>query len=201
MKSSDSEYDTCDSDEGDKGEDNITVQYRIIKLPNQKNIMIEKELYDNIQAMPHVLKHRLYIRTMREYWKDQGISHVSRVPVWYASAVKQQQLLFDATCKNIHFMHLPCNTLPENKTYIPGCQCEYCLHQVDPLEKKKILECQCKGDYFSEMIPYTESKWNDDIEIINYRSNGSPIYGLPVFDPDYDLLDKTPSTFSEYDDY
>ena len=199
MESSDSEFDTCDSDEDDK--EYITVQYRVVKLPNKKNIIIEKELYDNIQAMPHVLKHRLYIRTMREYWKDQGISHVSRVPLWYASAVKQQQLLFDATCNNIHFLHLPCNTLPENKTYIPGCQCDYCLHKVDPLEKLKALECQYKGDYFSEMIPYTDSKWNDDIEIINYRSDGLPIYGLPIFNPDYELIQDTPFTFSAYDDY
>ena len=200
MDSSDSEFDTCDSDEDDK--DYITVQYRVVKLPNQKNIMIEKELYDNIQAMPHVLKHRLYIRTMPEYWKDQGISHVSRVPLWYASAVKQQQLLFDATCKNIHFLHLPCNTLPEYKTYIVGCQCDYCLYHAHPIEKKRKQRLNREGFlYFYDTVPYTDSIWNDKIEIINYNSHGSPIYGLPVFNPDYELLDKTPAKFSEYDDY
>ena len=27
---------------------------------------------------------------------------------------------------NVHILHLDCNTLPENKEYIMGCQCEYC---------------------------------------------------------------------------
>ena len=27
---------------------------------------------------------------------------------------------------NVHFLHLEFNTLPENKQWIPGCQCEYC---------------------------------------------------------------------------
>ena len=93
--------------------------------------MFEKLLlYMTIFGYVYVLKHRLYILSMREYWKDQGISHISRIPLWYASAVKQQQLLF-ITCKNIHFMHLPCNTLTMHNIY-PGCQCDYCLHCWTP---------------------------------------------------------------------
>ena len=184
MDSSDSDFDTCDSDE----EESITIQYRVIKLPNQKNILVEKELYDNIQLLPTVLKHRLYIRTMREYWKDQGISMISRVPSWRYSAIKQEILLFEARHKNIHFLHLPCNTLPEYKTYIIGCQCNYCLYRAHPIEKKRKQRLNREGFfYFYKTVPYTDSIWNDKIEIINYDINGSPIYGLPVFNPDYEL--------------
>ena len=63
------------------------------------------------------------------------------------------------------------------------------------------LKSYCKGDAFIEIIPYTDSNWNDDIEIINYRSDGLPIYGLPIFNPDYELIQDTPFTFSAYDDY
>ena len=205
METSDSEFDTCDSDEGLDEKEYITVQYRVIKLPNLKNILIEKELYDSIQSLPHVLKHRLYIRTMREYWKDQGISHISRVPIWYEYAVKQDKLLFDARVKNIHFLHLPCNTLPEYKNYIIGCQCDFCLYNVHPIEKMKQLQLNKEGFlYFYKTVPITDSVWNDRIEVINYDNHGSPIYGLPVFNPDYELMEdelKEGELTEEFDDY
>jgi len=129
------EYDTCDSDE-DKN-NCISKKYVVIQLLSQKKILIDKELYENIQDLPTVLKHRLYIRTMREYWKDQGISIVSRVPSWYYRSVEIDKMLFEARNKNIHFMHLPCNTLPQYKSYIVGCQCDYCLYHAHPIEKKR----------------------------------------------------------------
>ena len=180
------EYDTCDSDE-DKN-NCISKKYVVIQLLSQKKILIDKELYENIQDLPTVLKHRLYIRTMREYWKDQGISIVSRVPSWYYRSVEIDKMLFEARNKNIHFMHLPCNTLPQYKSYIVGCQCDYCLYHAHPIEKKRKQRLNREGFlYFYNTVPYTDSIWNDKIEIINYNSHGSPIYGLPVFNPDYDL--------------
>ena len=181
MEISDSDYDTCDSDE-DKNEYTI-VQYRVLNLSNH-SILINKELYDNIQSLPRELRHRLYIRTMREYWKDQGISMVSRVPSWRASAIKQEILLFEARHKNIHFLHLPCNTLPEYKTYIVGCQCDYCKYMVNPLEKLRKQRLNSEGFlYFYKTVPFTESIWNDKIEEI-----GDNVFGLPIFNPDYDSI-------------
>ncbi len=185
MDLSDSEYDTCDSDE--EKNTYITKQYRVIQLPNQKKIMIDKELYDNIQELPTILKHRIYIRTMREYWKDQGISHISRVPVWRASAIKQERLLFEARHKNIHFLHLPCNIRPEYKKYIIGCQCDYCKYRAHPIDKKRELDKNSSSFlYFYQTVPITDSIWNDRIEIINHDNNGYPIFGLPVFNPNYE---------------
>ena len=181
MEISDSDYDTCDSDE-DKNEYTI-VQYRVLNLSDH-SILINKELYDNIQSLPRELRHRLYIRTMREYWKDQGISMISRVPSWRASAIKQETLLFDARHKNIHFLHLPCNTLPEYKTYIIGCQCNYCLYRAHPIEKIRKQRLNSESFlYFYKTVPNTESNWNDRIEQINDN-----VFGLPIFNPDYDSI-------------
>lgn len=171
----------------DNPDDYITKQYRLIKL-YEKVFLIDKELYDNIQSLPRDIKHRLYIRTMREYWKDQGISMISRVPSWRSSAIKQEILLFEARHKNIHFLHLPCNTLPEYKTYIVGCQCDYCKYKVNPLEKlRKIRQNTEDIFYFMNNVPQTDSIWNDKIEEIGEDKDGIPMYGLPVFNPDYEI--------------
>ena len=45
---------------------------------------------------------------------------------WYDRHIKIQQLHWEARAKNIHALHLPFNTLPQNKKWIPGCQCETC---------------------------------------------------------------------------
>jgi hypothetical protein len=161
----------------DSTEGQITITYLM------KDYVVNQELYELIQSLPTHLRHLLYIQTMRLYWRDY-IPLTSRVPSWYSHAIQQQQLLFDARYKNIHFLHLPCNTLPQYKQYIIGCQCEFCLYRVHPLEKMKQLQLNKEGFlYFYQSMPYTESEWNDRIEIINYEN---PIYGLPIFNPNYE---------------
>ena len=45
----------------------------------------------------------------------------------------------DMVINNIHFLHLDFNTLPENKKYILGCQCKYCINYPRD-EKDKLYE-------------------------------------------------------------
>ena len=84
-----------------------------------------EKIDDNIQQLPTQLRNKIYIMSMRNYWRKY-IPLTAQVPSWYEHAISQKKMLFDAMQENIHFMHLPCNTLEENKKYILGCQCSYC---------------------------------------------------------------------------
>ena len=46
--------------------------------------------------------------------------------------------------KNIHFLHLPCNTLESYKEYIPGCQCKFCQTKIKELYHKLKEEVKYK---------------------------------------------------------
>ena len=147
----------------------------------------------NIEQLPKYLQYRIYVIAMRLYWRGYTPLY-SKVPSWYYSDIKQQSMLLRARLHNIHFLHLPCNTLPSMKKYIIGCQCPYCLYEVDPLHKQEELyKSRMDRFYFYKTIPYASvGKWNQRYEIIGQFPD-DVIYGLPYFNPDYEeYLDETP---------
>ena len=83
------------------------------------------ELISHISGLPRDLKMKLYICSMRNFWKNY-VPLTAQIPSWRSHHLAVQKELFDSRLQNIHFMHLSYNTLPENKTWIPGCQCEFC---------------------------------------------------------------------------
>ena len=152
-----------------------------------KEYDITKELYNNINSLPYYIRNKLYIIAMRNYWRSYTPLY-SKIPSWYYSSIKQEKLLLDARLNNIHFLHLPCNTLEENKKYIPGCQCDYCLHNVH-LTTKLLYQSLISISYihFHQLVPSTDSNWNDMYEVFypeDYMTG--PIIGLPIFNPNYD---------------
>jgi hypothetical protein len=104
--------------------------------------------------------------------------------------MKQQKALFDARQQNIHFLHLPCNTLPDNKTYIVGCQCNTC--KTDLTRDEIIQKQKDDGFYFSDTIVNTETLWNDPAEYIITDNQDFNMYEelYPVFDPGYDFRER-----------
>ena len=155
-----------------------------------------KYILMNINKLPQMLKNKIYILFMRQYWRNT-VPITSKSPTWYTHAVKQEKLLYEARKDNIHFLHLPCNTLPENKKYIVGCQCFHCTHAVDPVHKliqlKKQAVCSL---HFNRTVPNTDSKWNEPYEYyFNHNTNPiSVITGMPIFNPDYEI------EYLDYDD-
>jgi len=93
----------------------------IVKHMN-KYFELDKQLYKRINQLPPQLRNYLYIWCMKLFWRE-FIPVTAKIPMWNNRANYQRNLLFQARQHNIHFMHLPCNTLPENKQYIIGCQC------------------------------------------------------------------------------
>jgi hypothetical protein len=154
----------------------------------------------NIKQLPPNLRNYLYIWCMKLFWRNY-IPLTAKIPSWYNSYVIQQNNLLQARLKNIHFLHLPCNTLEENKNYILGCQCSYCknygIHNEGNVDiMKHILrqhynhEYLSNSGYFNKCVPYTESIWNNLHEYIEYIDNIEFNYkkGMSVFNPGYDIL-------------
>uniref|UniRef100_A0A6C0CFV1 Uncharacterized protein n=1 Tax=viral metagenome TaxID=1070528 RepID=A0A6C0CFV1_9ZZZZ len=155
---------------------------KVVKISFNKLLFIDQELYDNIDALPNILKYRIYIMKVREFWKNY-VPLTAQIPLWYPRYSKQTNLLLDCQLKNIHFSHLPCNTLESNKKYICGCQCPYCS-EFD--EDFKMITCINNTVLNIKDIPCTESKWNND-GVFN------PLYDLANYKR---LIDYEPLYFS-----
>ena len=157
----------------------------------------------NLKQLPIPLRNKLFILCMRNFWRTY-IPLTAIPPSWYASAVKQQQLLFNAKLDNIHFMHLPCNTLEENKTYIVGCQCSYCINGKNNSGNRYICENikqYYDDNYYYESVPYSGEGVNDIVNIIEYEYE--ELIGLQNYNPNYvtrktlqDIIHGSPIKFS-----
>ena len=155
---------------------------KVVKLSFNKLLFIDQELYDNIDALPNILKYRIYIMKVREFWRNY-VPLTAQIPPWYESYSKQKELLLNAQINNIHFLHLPCNTLESNKKYICGCQCSYCS-EFD--EGFKMITCINNTILNKKDRPNTDSRWNNN-EVFN------PLYDLANYKR---LIEYEPLNFS-----
>ena len=64
---------------------------KVVKLSFRKLLFIDEELYDNINTLPNILKHRIYIIKMRDFWKNY-IPLTAQIPPWYEGYIKQNPL-------------------------------------------------------------------------------------------------------------
>ena len=117
---------------------------------------------------------------MKKYWKDRLLNNDTFLPLYVKYNQKlisyQRNVLFN----NIHFLHLDCNTLPENKKYILGCQCDYCISYPQSTKRDiyntvngdiyKFLDTiNCTGDELGNgVIPFN---YSEDPEYISYVNN------------------------------
>ena len=178
--------------------------FRRLKWPIKRYVFLNSELMldYNISQLPPNLKYRIYIRCMREFWKNY-VPLTAKPPTWYYHAVEQQAMLLMGIQLNIHFMHLPCNTLEKNKKYIIGCQCKSCLKSDD--RRTELIKHERNPNYYVSTQLKTYSKWNDEIE--HFDIGGNIVKGLFIFDPDIDvyetLEDKIngPPIYFEQDNY
>jgi hypothetical protein len=97
-----------------------------------------------------------------------------------------QRQLWEARLKNIHFLHLPMNIIPENKEWIMGCQCDFCISTPVPSQYGKaarVIDHIDNINYFSDTVPQESiGYWNS-----HYYLVGNPIDGTShmtkIFDP------------------
>ena len=152
----------------------------------------------NIKQLPPNLRNYLYIWCIKLFWR-RYVPLTAKIPSWYSSYVKQQNDLLQARLQNIHFLHLPCNTLEENKKYIIGCQCSYCKDcGIDIILQYKEENFSSILDFFHKCVYYTDSSWNNFNEYIHYNIDNlddpDDLYdeyfykkGMKIFDPGYDI--------------
>jgi hypothetical protein len=164
-------------------------------MNNLKNKIIETEknnlsLIDWINLMPKDLQKKLCIITWRLFWRDY-VPLTAKPPSWLKYKIYIEKTLWEARVKNIHFLHLPFNTLPENKKWIMGCQCDFCKNDTEicVVEKHIHYLIQYKNPYYftdNFMPKELYSDWNEYLTPIGYSDNGENFYTLQlmkVFDP------------------
>jgi len=143
----------------------------------------------NIAMLPVDVQKRIYILTWRKFWREY-IPLTAKVPSWYNHKVKTERIIYEARLKNIHFLHLPFNTLEENKQWIMGCQCDHCKTLPKKKYKRKLYHRQFLDDtYFLTTVPtsythYNEKYYIDDKIPEQLQYSYDPLFGS-VYE-DYD---------------
>ena len=89
------------------------------------------------------------------FWKDY-IPLTAQIPSWYNRKIMIENMRYKAKLNNIHFLHLPFNTLEENKKWIMGCQCPFCLKIKYKYKQKYYTKLSNNINYFSDIMPSEE---------------------------------------------
>jgi len=144
-----------------------------------------------VMALPREIQIKIYILTWRLFWREY-IPITAQVPSWQKYANYVQSQLWHARENNIHFLHLPFNTLPENKKWIMGCQCSFCIadEELPIIEKHCHSLVQYRNPWYfpDKFMPYaTSSLWNENIvDTTIFPDNHvyiNPTTGVKIFDP------------------
>jgi hypothetical protein len=170
------------------------------------NIIFTNNTKNNIMKLPTEIQKKIYIYAFKLLWRNY-IPLTAKVPSWMERKNYIDKLLWEARLKNIHFMHLPFNTLPENKKWIMGCQCNFCLNDnsISEIEKHCHYLVQYRNSY------YFEEKFMENCK--SYSSNWNQHILWPLLNKFFDPLcgsykensftkkirNNTPFTFSDYD--
>jgi len=160
-----------------------------------------KDFKRNLKMLPREVQSKIYILRMRKYWRPY-IPLTAQVPSWYRHKTEVEKEIWEANGKNIHFLHLSFNCLPENKTWIMGCQCGSCVNpkSVSKYLKRRELQKQDRDpDYFDiKLMPTHYDRWqlydgygfDGPFQMMNKPGLKEPLYYDPLRNSayEYDLL-------------
>lgn len=117
-----------------------------------------------IQLLPKDIQKKIYILSFKLFWRDY-IPLTAKISSWYDRKNKIEKIIFDSKIKNIHFLHLPFNTISENKEWIMGCQCSYCIKIEKKNRKRNYYEYAKQFEdptYFESIMPCTSLNINQE---------------------------------------
>ena len=154
---------------------------------NQHKKLIKNDIKYMIQYLPKEIQKRIYIMTWKGFWREY-IPQTTKPPSWIKHMNYIKKTLWESRLNNIHFLHLPFNTLPENKKWIMGCQCDFCKNDttIDIVEKHIYYFFQYKNPYYfpDKLMPKsTSSDWNEYLVPINVCNDNETYQFMKVFDP------------------
>tara|TARA_B100000427_G_C15442030_1_gene565602 strand:+ start:491 stop:985 length:495 start_codon:yes stop_codon:yes gene_type:complete len=153
-----------------------TVKWPIIKsssnvLQDFSNTDINNmDINKCILLLPTEIRNKIGIYCIKEFWRTY-IPLTEKIPSYYKMYQKIQNYKLQLL-NNIHLLHLDCNTLPENKGYIVGCQCDYCKEYYNDIENYNEINFMelhliTNPQKFNE---YQYIKYNNSyIKLINYN--------------------------------
>ena len=178
-------------------------QERIRIETNKQTIktITQSKLTQYIHSFPTEVQYKIYTHSMKLFWK-QLVLFKPYIPIWnrYLSYV----IMETSKCflQNIHFLHLEFNTLPENKRYIMGCQCEFCqTYLIDNHIEymTHIQNYQNDEDYFLHHIGCHDSiiSWNLHNDPVSSKTY-NPLYECYKEDNEQTRLDFSRKTTQLY---
>ena len=84
-----------------------------------------KGITSRIIQLPNDIQVKIYMYAIKKYQRER-ILDTPLIPSWMKYKKYVDSELKRSILDNVHFLHLEFNTLPENKEWIPGCQCNFC---------------------------------------------------------------------------
>uniref|UniRef100_A0A6C0L3F4 Uncharacterized protein n=1 Tax=viral metagenome TaxID=1070528 RepID=A0A6C0L3F4_9ZZZZ len=153
-----------------------------------------KDLTLEIHKLPKDIQVKMYVYAIKKFRRDR-ILDTPLVPSWVEYKRYIDLEMKKAILDNVHFLHLEFNTLPENKEWIPGCQCDFCKDKGRDKEWNLLKDDE---DFFYQCIhcyDYELNYWNqgyimiDDTYIVIFNNEkGSfedPLHEDPHESPIY----------------
>ena len=141
---------------------------------------------DIIKYLPRDIQKRIYIFYWKNFWKNYT-PLTAKPPSWLPYHNYVKNTLWESRLKNIHFLHLPFNTLPENKKWIMGCQCDFCINdqEICMVEKHMHYLIQYRNSYYfpENFMPKSFTEWNEYLMPIGDNYISDNIEFNKVFDP------------------
>ena len=120
------------------------------------NFFMENDLKKNIDLLPKDIQTKICILCWKGFWRDY-VPLTAQIPSWYNRKVMVENMIYKARLNNIHFLHLPFNTLEENKTWIMGCQCTFCNNIKYKYKRKDYEKLINNENYFLDSMPQSET--------------------------------------------
>tara|TARA_B100000214_G_scaffold361807_1_gene325598 strand:+ start:3795 stop:4433 length:639 start_codon:yes stop_codon:yes gene_type:complete len=167
-----------------------------------------KPLSKKVKLLPKEIQRRIYVFAMKNYWKD----NLLRKPILPLHIIYNNYLIQEkkkVLIDNIHFLHLDHNTLPENKKYIMGCQCSFCVDIPREKKNKTLSQVEDEDDFLKSIHGneghfgnglispnmFVEYEYQSYVSGYDYKRDSfyNPIYDNPNESPIYfssDITDK-----------
>lgn len=114
-----------------------------------------------ISKLPKEIQRLIYIFAIKKFWKEY-IPLTAKIPSWYLRKNEIEKIIYSSKLKNIHFLHLPFNTINDNKKWIMGCQCDYCKNIEYKYTYKLYRKQYRNSNYFKENMPYSSETYCND---------------------------------------
>lgn len=170
----------------------ISYDYELKKRMNKKNFFVKKKtdekMIDKIKEkritkliinLNSDIQKKIYIYAMKHYWRDNFMD-TPLLSLTDKYNIYLNKELSKTILNNVHFLHLEFNCKPGYKSYISGCQCDFCIdYPKEEKDQEYINIMDNKDPYF-------------DCDEVSYEYSET-ILPKNWFDPDTTMVGSPPA--------